>query len=269
MDAPWRLLVGLVICGCGARSGLEVAGLEGRDSDTGDPAPADDAPGVTTAAPGLVGHWPFDEGAGSVVHDVSGRGLHGALQGGSWVRGVLGSAVATNPPLVVDVADDAALQLTGSMTLEAWINIESIPSSHGMIIFRGDNRPGLDPYLLSTEPPDLLQFFVSDASGEHIEIHAKVDVGRFLHVVGTVDDASGAIVLYVDGKVASQSTTRIRSAGQLSAADRAGVGFGAHATRGPGNYGFRGIIDEIRIFEVALSADAISARYADVVGRSK
>ena len=33
-------------------------------------------------AQGLIGTWPMDEGAGSVVHDLSGGHSHGVIHGG-------------------------------------------------------------------------------------------------------------------------------------------------------------------------------------------
>ena len=34
---------------------------------------------------GLVGHWRFDEGKGSVIHDVSGNGHDGLLKDAEWI----------------------------------------------------------------------------------------------------------------------------------------------------------------------------------------
>jgi Concanavalin A-like lectin/glucanases superfamily len=38
-----------------------------------------------TLLTGLVAHWPFDEGSGTMVLDHSGNGLNGTLVGGTWI----------------------------------------------------------------------------------------------------------------------------------------------------------------------------------------
>ena len=51
----------------------------------------------------------------------------------------------------VQIPDSPAFALTSSLTLEAYVNTQflSPPQSDGNIIFRGDDRPGLDPYRLT------------------------------------------------------------------------------------------------------------------------
>ncbi len=45
-------------------------------------------------ARGLVGHWTFDEGKGSIARDVSGRDNHGTVMGGAkWNMGIIGGAL--------------------------------------------------------------------------------------------------------------------------------------------------------------------------------
>ncbi|MBM4029531.1 MAG: hypothetical protein FJ280_29655, partial [Planctomycetes bacterium] len=45
--------------------------------------------------PGLVGWWTFDEGAGTAVHDSSGQGNDGTIEGDpQWGAGRLGGALA-------------------------------------------------------------------------------------------------------------------------------------------------------------------------------
>ena len=54
----------------------------------------------------------------------------------------------------VVVADDPSLQLTKSMTIEGWVQVDSFPDAqqnHAPILFRGDDRGGLDPYVLTAK----------------------------------------------------------------------------------------------------------------------
>src|SRR5690606_32043481 len=73
---------------------------------------------------GLVGYWPFDEGAGVSVGDFSGNGSGGTIEGDPvWTAGKIGSAIQFAPNSVdqVNIGNPAALNLTGAVTVSAWI----------------------------------------------------------------------------------------------------------------------------------------------------
>ena len=93
------------------------------------------------------------------------------------------------------VADDDSLKLTQSMTIEAWVLVDSFPSSgHGTILFRGDDRGGLDPYQLTVRPEGTLFFEVTSLTAS-TGLTASVPTGKFIHVAGTLDDETGAMWL--------------------------------------------------------------------------
>ena len=93
--------------------------------------------GATISRPmsnsGLVGYWNFEEGVGSsVALDRSGSGTYGSLINmnttSSWSNG----ATTTGQALIFDGTDDYvdtniddALDLTGAMTISAWVFHES------------------------------------------------------------------------------------------------------------------------------------------------
>ena len=84
----------------------------------------------TAFAQTLVGHWKMDEGSGAAVVDSSGTGNSGTLTGNpTWVTGKDGLALSvdgnTGTPLSVDyanVTDHATLDITGAITMAAWVN---------------------------------------------------------------------------------------------------------------------------------------------------
>ena len=57
---------------------------------------------------------------------------------------------------------------------------------------------------------------------------APLPLGQFIHVAGTLDDASGAMRLYLDGVLISQITTTQRPFGDLDPASNPGIGIGNH-----------------------------------------
>src|SRR5262249_43057748 len=98
------------------------------------------------------------------------------------------------------IVDNPTLQFTTSMTIEGWIKVNAFPSGppddHGEILFRGDDRGGLDPYSLSVEPNGTLNFQVTNANNSSASLAAPIATGQFIHAAGTLDDATGTMCLY-------------------------------------------------------------------------
>jgi len=78
-----------------------------------------------------------------------------------------------------------------------------------LILFRGDDRPGLDPYFLGTAGPNLyLQ--ISDVIDSYDGLYIGMPTNRWLHVAATLDDGTGLMRLYIDGAVVAEKTTAVR-----------------------------------------------------------
>src|SRR4030095_12638936 len=104
--------------------------------------PTPQSPQTPTASPsgGLVAAYNFNEGSGTVVHDVSGKGNDGTLQGGaSWATsGKYGKAISFNGTnAYVSIPSSSSLQLTSAMTLEAWINPSLVNGVWRDVIYKG------------------------------------------------------------------------------------------------------------------------------------
>ena len=69
------------------------------------------------------GVWPMDETSGTTVHDVSGLGNDGTLNGNAtWGPGKVGGAlVLDGTGDYASVPDDASLDITGPITMAAWV----------------------------------------------------------------------------------------------------------------------------------------------------
>jgi len=79
---------------------------------------------VGYASADLVVHWGFDEGSGSIVHDTSGNGHDGTINGmPQWVPGIAGSALHFDGSTYVVVADDIGEFETFSIAL--WFKYDS------------------------------------------------------------------------------------------------------------------------------------------------
>ena len=87
------------------------------------PAEAADKAGAAPQdfARGLVGHWTFDDGKGSIARDVSGRGNHGTVMGGAkWTQGIIGGALEFDGmDDFVSIPNESKFDITGSVTVRS------------------------------------------------------------------------------------------------------------------------------------------------------
>jgi hypothetical protein len=166
----------------------------------------------------------------------------------------------------VNVPDVPILALSNSLSIECWMFVTNTPTSPGMIIFRGDSRSGLDPYLIAVQPDDnnnTLNFAITGPAGNSASIGVPTPLGAWTHVAATLEDATGIMRLYTNAVIAGEITTSVRPLGPLDPGSNPGVGIGNH----PGqpaywNYPFTGKIDELSVYNRALTQAEIQAIYA-------
>jgi hypothetical protein len=206
----------------------------------------------------VVSHWTADN------MSVDAAGGHDAMlvSGAAYQPGKIGQAFSFDG---IDdravVADAPDLALTQSMTIEGWIRVDSFPTQdHGVIIARGDDRGGLDPYVLNTSRTGRVRFGITSLTGMEA-ISAPIALGQFVHVAATLDDASGLTRLYLDGVPVAETTTDVRPFAMLDPASNPSIGIGNHGgfPGTPHNFPFHGLIDELKIHSVALTETEIQA----------
>lgn len=85
--------------------------------------------------PTLVGWWKLDEGAGTVVHDLSDYGNHGTLQGApQWTVGMLDGALEFDGAAdSVEIPHSPSLSITEAITVAAWTFMAPDAGGDGLI----------------------------------------------------------------------------------------------------------------------------------------
>jgi hypothetical protein len=218
----------------------------------------------------VVAYWGLMESrsaganGGPVFKGLTGNGHDGHFFGDLTYRSV---AFRTDgAPLVFDggrkrvfIADDLAFQLTDSLTIEAYIAVDRYPSAQAnmaQIVFRGDDRPGHDPWFLAITTSGKLRFLIADDNGlaSVLESPDPIPMGPLLHVAAMLDHHSGTQTLLVNHQPVATTTTTIRPAGRLTAS-RAGIGIGNWAKFS--HQGFAGTIRGVRISSRALSSSQL------------
>ncbi len=211
---------------------------------------------VTTAPPappppvaGLVAAYGFNEGTGTAVADTSGSGNNGVASSTSWVAaGRFGKALSFNGTSSwVTVADSASLDLTNGMTLEAWIYPTATMTNWRTVIMK--EQATTYAYHL-TANTDLNQpatgVYVGGAS-RRLDAGTTIPVNAWTHLTATYDGTTQR--LYVNGvQVASRAQT-----GAI-ATSTSPLHIGGNSLWG--EY-FQGYIDEVRIYNRALSTSEI------------
>ncbi len=209
--------------------------------------------GVINAANGsLVGWWKLDETSGTVAHDSSGYGNDCTLRGDSqWVAGTVGGALQFDGDYV-DCEYDASLNITGEVTVAAWIKLAE-PSPDRKIAGNQDGITG--GYKLGVYS-DLLEFEIRTADNAAV-LNRSVAGGTPLqpevwhHVVGVYFQGD-YIRTYVDGILDRE----------LFTADVLGTSTGTFKLgREPfsDSYFWLGLMDDVRVYDRALRQDEIQA----------
>lgn len=198
---------------------------------------------------GLLGHWTFDDGSGSTARDVSGRSNHGSVMGNAkWTKGVIGGAlVLDGKDDFVSIANENAFDITGNITVTAWIRVESFTKSWQAIVTKGDRAWRLH----RAGSKGSVGFACSDLSRDQVgDLLGMINVadGEWHHVAGVHDGDS--TLVFVDGVLDAS----IQSSPNISVNDYP-VLIGANAQAS--SRLFHGLIDDVRIYDRALSIDEL------------
>jgi hypothetical protein len=201
--------------------------------------------------------------ANNTAADVYGLN-NAALSNVTYATGEVGNAFNFNRSNCwAALGDPSSLAFTASMTIEGWIKVNGLPTNYhfGSIMFRGDDRPGLDPYQLVDLPNGDLQFLITGAPGTATAgspaVEAPIPMGQFVHVAAMLDDGTGLMTLYENGTVVAQTTTTARPFGPLDPTQEPGVGIGNSNALDNYDVPFNGLIDELTVYNRALTAGEV------------
>ena len=207
----------------------------------------------TSSAPaGLVAAFGFNEGAGVQTKDASGQGNTGTLSNATWnTAGKYGSALSFNGTSAwVTIADTASLNLTTGMTLEAWVRPTSGSGWRSAILKEAPNSLAWALYTANNGSRPVGYAHVnSDVAAAGT---SAVPLNAWTHLALTFDGA--ALRLYMNGTLVS--TTALNGA---MATSTNALRIGGNSVWG--EY-FKGLIDEVRIYNRALAAAEIQVDMA-------
>lgn len=213
---------------------------------------------VCVAPPsGMVAWYPGDGNA----NDIQG-GDNGTPQGGAtFGAGKVGWAFSFNGvDAYVQAPANSAQDPTTAGSQDAWVMFNQLPSTAGHIMEIVGKGGGGTDFDLQADTDNRFRFYI--AGGNNVASTTVIQTGIWYHVAGTWD-ATG-LRMYVNGVLENtnsiQNLTRGQSGNPLQ--------IGNQPTFGPRL--FNGIIDEVEIFNRALTSQEVASIFnADSAGKCK
>jgi hypothetical protein len=215
---------------------------------------------------GLVGYWSFNEGTSTTATDFSGNRNTGTLttNGGSlptWTNGKLGKAlsIASVDQSYVNVSSNNTLTISGSHTISAWVRPTAIPSSGEFSTIAGKygtlNNVNYALFLdnAALSAGDGIGFIFYNDGTCWAKFSSTPQIGRWYHLVGVFDTNATTMTLYVNGVQQAQSGTCSLPTGTGE--------FWIGRDRGTSLGYWDGTIDEVRVYNRALSASEVAKLY--------
>jgi len=268
---------------------LVVGGIVACSSDNGvaDPEPeATEQVSQDLSNPsGLTGRWRFNEGAGQRALDSSGNALHGRLGSDplladandpNWVAVIPGAGVPLDvPPYALSFNSSApdwvrvpsfrenfAKLETANVSVELWVRAATNPGTNAYMIAKGANGCVSSSYALYNTA-DGVKFYITDTTGavkaSPPVAQASVWNGAWHHFVGTYDGAN--VKLYFDSALVGQTASTGAIKYNMATNDHLFIG----VYKGSCTIPFNGRIDDVRIYDKALSGAEVAQRFSGLV----
>jgi hypothetical protein len=204
-------------------------------------------------AQGLVGYWSFDEGSGNIARDYSGNGNNGTLYNfnftatSGWVDGKVGKALSFDGvDDYVTIGKNDSIFPNTFLSWIVWIK-PNYYSLNGVILWDDDTQAGGDRGI---ELKNSGRIGAGDVFNDLS--NSIINLNQWYFIVYTSNSSNR--IIYINGnldKTFSGSLPDHTNRSFLS------VGSGHNGYRGY----FNGLIDEVRVYNRALSDSEIKALY--------
>jgi hypothetical protein len=237
-----------------AKTAAEIKGDFIKNSTLGETS-ASFSPNQSYLSDSLVGYWPMDETTtNSCDATADNCDYSGNINHAAWVnsagpnQGQFGNAVVTSASDYAAAADDDSLDLATSITITAWIYDTSGLSNQDCIVDKDSGSTSRNYALLINDQTvsDNLEFSFDGISTTHAS-NSRITKNAWNHIAVTYDSIQ--VRIFINGVLdyqASETTAMPTNTASLF--------IGTSGTTSPD---FEGQIDELRIYNRALSVQEI------------
>jgi len=208
-------------------------------------------PAAADIGTGFGGLWHFDEGSGTTTNDASGNNNTGTLYGGAlWTTGKHAKAIdfdGLND--YVEVSDSDSLDITGNITLEAWIYPRSLIDRQ-TIVCKYNHTTLSSSYYLSlggtlgtTTYLNKIYFALCTDGNQYYAMvsNTNITTNTWTHVAATMNGTS--MILYINGV---RDKVRAFPPGAIYAGN-ASLRVGCYLPEAGYARFFNGTLDEVRV----------------------
>jgi hypothetical protein len=214
---------------------------------------------------GLVAHWPFDEGSGTTAVDATGGGGNATLTGGAaWGTGVSGGGLQFNGSAkyaAIENGPVVQLRSASAFTVAVWVSIQN--TAGGLVLYHGEGCSAWASWFLGVGGPESdaprqegnLVFGVRSSNGSaYASVATPLVSDQWIHVAATYDATT--LRLFIDG----QEVGNVDAPQPYNNTNRLYIGGDPGCN---GRNWLTGMIDDLRIYDEALSATQIQAVEGD------
>ena len=212
-------------------------------------------------AEGLVAHWPLDEGSGTVAHDASGNGHEGTLENGpEWTDDSKMGAGALSFDGLDDAVSIGSFDVVdgAGITIACWFILDALGDDPRLVSKTTGGSTDEHWYMLGTKSgEDKLRFRLKtdDVTGDLKG--GSLDLGAWVHAAATWDGST--MRLYKDGVEVGS----LNKGGDLSVDPNVEMAIGNQPPASGDSAPFGGIIDDVAIWNRALTAEEINRLMAN------
>ncbi|MBX7041405.1 MAG: hypothetical protein K1X85_00760 [Ignavibacteria bacterium] len=168
-------------------------------------------------------------------------------------------AFAGNSTSYISAPNTASLNITGSITLEAWIyQDDTSPNAKGIVAKGGALGTTLRYALRLTN--GRINFLINGATRLITKTSTFIQPDTWTHVSATYNSSTGTHSIYINGVLDSTST--YASAAPASNTDSLFIGISGNSSP------FNGRIDELRIWNRALTAGEVGLYFRSIIATS-
>ena len=208
----------------------------------------------------LFSNWKLDEGSGTIAHDSAGSNNGTLVNGPVWTTGKINGA------LDFDGVDDGVqvphsdnLNITGDITIASWVYLKrggngSTASSQDIVsktVGNGAKNNPFDFYINWYTCPMLVR--ADELGHEYVISTQRLSLMKWYHVAVTVENKD--VNFYVDGNLTGKNGTLTKT--PTGNSNPLYIGRRDFGVEGP--IYFKGTIDDVRIYDRALSQSEIRA----------
>jgi hypothetical protein len=198
---------------------------------------------------GLIGWWKLDEAEGTIAADSSGSGNNGTLIGKPvWKpkEGKIGGAIElSGKGDYIKIDNEAAFDIANQITISAWVNITSVPQEWTAIVTKGDTA-----WRMSTSFANNIPHFGLGINDDYVNGKTAVSSGQWHNFICHYDGST--MHIYVDGALdVSKPRTGPIATNNLPVC----IGENMELT----GRCFNGMIDDVRVYNYAISDKEIAA----------